>query len=47
VIHQYAQWVFRVGLGAQLMIVALGFFALTRPRVRAFFGAMAERAREQ
>jgi hypothetical protein len=46
VIHQYAQWAFRVGLGAQLVIVALGLFALTRPRVRAFFGAMAERTRE-
>jgi hypothetical protein len=40
-------WVYRVGLGVQLAIVASGIFALTRPRVRAFFGALAERARGQ
>jgi hypothetical protein len=45
-IHQFAQWGFRLMLGAQLAIVAAGYFALTRPRVRAFFSAMAERARE-
>jgi hypothetical protein len=40
-------WAFRFGLGLQLAIVAGGILALTRPRVRAFFGALAERARGQ
>jgi hypothetical protein len=41
-------WVYRGALGLQLVILTLGVFAMTRPRVRAFFNAMAgERAREQ
>jgi hypothetical protein len=41
-------WVYRGALGLQLAILALGLVAITRPRVRAFFDAMAgERAREQ
>ena len=41
-------WVYRSALGAQLTILALGLFAMTRPRVRAFFRAAAtENAREQ
>jgi hypothetical protein len=41
-------WVYRGALGLQLAILTLGVFAMTRPRVQAFFNAMAgERAREQ
>jgi hypothetical protein len=41
-------WAYRGALGAQLTILALGLFAMTRPRVRAFFSASsAESAREQ
>jgi hypothetical protein len=41
-------WAYRGALGAQLTILALGIFAMTRPRVRAFFGAAsAESARGQ
>jgi hypothetical protein len=39
-------WGLRLFLGLQLAIVAGGIFALTRPRVRAFFG-MGDRARGQ
>jgi hypothetical protein len=34
-------WIFRVALGLQLVILTLGLVAITRPRVRAFFDAMA------
>jgi hypothetical protein len=41
-------WIFRGALGLQLVILTLGLVAITRPRVRAFFDAMAgEGAREQ
>ena len=41
-------WAYRSALGAQLTVLALGLFAMTRPRVRAFFSAAAaENAREQ
>lgn len=41
-------WAYRGALGAQLTILALGLFAMTRPRVRAFFSAAgAENARQQ
>ena len=41
-------WAYRGALGLQLMILTAGVFAMTRPRVRAFFNAMAgERTREQ
>jgi hypothetical protein len=41
-------WIFRVALGLQLVILTLGLVAITRPRVRAFFDAMArEGPREQ
>ena len=41
-------WVYRGALGLQLAVLTLGLFAMTRPRVRAFFNAMAsDRAREQ
>jgi hypothetical protein len=46
VAHLWFQWLFRVVLGAQLSIVAIGMLALTRPRARAFFGAVADRTRE-
>ena len=40
-------WASRGILGTQLLILGGGLFVMTRPRVRAFFGAMtAERARE-
>jgi hypothetical protein len=45
--HDIATWAFRMVFGAQLAIVGIGMFALTRPRARAFFGAMAERTRDQ
>ena len=41
-------WAYRGALGIQLAILTLGLVAMTRPRVRAFFEAVAaERAREQ
>jgi hypothetical protein len=41
-------WVYRGALGLQLLVLAAGLFAMTRPRVRAFFEALAgESAREQ
>lgn len=41
-------WVYRGALGLQLAVLTLGIFAMTRPRVRAFFNAMAgDRAHEQ
>jgi hypothetical protein len=41
-------WVFRAALGLQLVILTFGIVAITRPRVRAFFDALAsEGAREQ
>lgn len=41
-------WAYRGALGIQLVILTMGLFAMTRPRVRAFFEALAtERAREQ
>jgi hypothetical protein len=41
-------WIFRGALGLQLVILTLGLVAITRPRVRAFFDAMAgEGPREQ
>jgi hypothetical protein len=41
-------WAYRGALATQLTILALGLFAMTRPRVRAFFGAASsENAREQ
>jgi len=41
-------WAYRGALAAQLTVLALGLFAMTRPRVRAFFSAAAaENAREQ
>jgi hypothetical protein len=41
-------WAYRGALGAQLTILAIGLFAMTRPRVRAFFSAAgSENAREQ
>lgn len=41
-------WAYRGALGLKLVILTAGVFAMTRPRVRAFFNAMAgERAREQ
>jgi hypothetical protein len=41
-------WAYRGALAGQLAVLALGFFAMTRPRVRAFFSAAAaENAREQ
>ena len=33
-------WVYRGALGLQLVILTVGLVAMTRPRVRAFFGAM-------
>jgi hypothetical protein len=40
-------WAYRGALAAQLTVLALGLFAMTRPRVRAFFSAAAaENARE-
>jgi hypothetical protein len=45
---RYVWWASRAALGAQLAILTVGLFAMTRPRVRAFFGAMAaERARDE
>ncbi|MET0592572.1 MAG: hypothetical protein ABW133_07730 [Polyangiaceae bacterium] len=41
-------WAYRSALAGQLAVLALGLFAMTRPRVRAFFSAAAaEKAREQ
>src|SRR4051794_8472509 len=41
-------WVYRGALAVQLLVLILGFIAMTRPRVRAFFAALsAERARQQ
>jgi hypothetical protein len=41
-------WVYRGALGAELFVLALGFFAMTRPRVRALFRtSAAERAHQQ
>jgi hypothetical protein len=41
-------WAFRGALGLQLAVLSVGLFAMTRPRVRAFFNAMSgERAHEQ
>jgi hypothetical protein len=45
--HDMVQWTLRVVFGAQLAIVGMGLIALTRPRARAFFVAMSDRAREQ
>jgi hypothetical protein len=41
-------WVYRGALGLQLFILGAGLFAMTRPRVRAFFAALqSDSAREQ
>ena len=41
-------WAYRGALGVQLTVLALGLFAMTRPRVRAFFSAAsADHTREQ
>jgi hypothetical protein len=40
-------WAFRSALALQLGILAMGAFALTRPRVRAFFAAIREPVRPQ
>jgi len=40
-------WAFRSALAIQLGILALGAFALTRPRVRAFFGVLPDPVRPQ
>jgi hypothetical protein len=41
-------WAYRGALAGQLAVLALGLFAMTRPRVRAFFSAAAtENTREQ
>jgi len=41
-------WAYRGALAAQLTVLALGLFAMTRPRVRAFFSAAAaDNTREQ
>jgi hypothetical protein len=40
-------WAYRSALGLQLAVLAMGAFALTRPRVRAFFAAIREPARTQ
>jgi hypothetical protein len=45
--HDIAQWAFRMVFAGQLAIVGIGMLALTRPRARAFFGAVAERTRDQ
>jgi hypothetical protein len=45
--HDIATWGLRVLFGTQLAIVGLGILALTRPRARAFFGAAADRTRDQ
>jgi hypothetical protein len=43
-----SRWALRGWLGAQLTILAAGLFAMTRPRVRAFFTASsADKTREQ
>jgi len=41
-------WAYRGALAAQMTILAIGLIAMTRPRVRAFFGAAStDNAREQ
>jgi hypothetical protein len=44
--HDAIQWTLRIVFGAQLAIVAIGMFAVTRPRAVAFFRAMADRSRD-